>query len=197
MLGLLLALQPIGFATFDERGASTGPSKTSYSSAGGSTCSDGFVDVLIGADKKPWKDSGGDGCAAYKSNFWSCDARGYDKDGHSAKTACCHCGGGQGGGTKCTDKQGWVDSLGDDCATYERYNWCPQYEDFGRQEVMPKEACCVCGGGTKVVPIFTTKSELLAALYENPRAVYSYGEEAELIEEAARIYLIKMEDRAE
>ena len=109
MLGLLLALQPIGFATFDERGASTGPSKTSYSSAGGSTCSDGFVDVLIGAEAtastsgiflKPWKDSGGDGCAAYKSNFWSCDARGYDKDGHSAKTACCHCGGGQEGGER-------------------------------------------------------------------------------------------------
>ena len=146
---LLLSFAPT--PKVDERGASTGPSKTSYSSAGGSTCSDGFVDVLIGADKKPWKDSGGDGCAAYKSNFWSCDARGYDKDGHSAKTACCHCGGGKGGGTKCTDKQDWVDSAGDDCETYERYNWCPQFEDFGRPNtVKPKEACCVCGGGTKI-----------------------------------------------
>ena len=103
---LLLSFAPT--PKVDERGASTGPSKTSYSSAGGSTCSDGFVDVLIGPDKKPWKDSGGDGCAAYKSNFWSCDARGYDKDGHSAKTACCHCGGGQEGGAKCTDKKDWV-----------------------------------------------------------------------------------------
>lgn len=161
---LLLSFAPT--PKVDERRASTGPSKTSYSSAGGSTCSNGFVDVLIGADKKPWKDSGGEGCAAYKSNYWSCDQDAYyDKDGYSAKTACCHCGGGKGGGTKCTDKQGWVDSLGDDCATYERYNWCPRYEDFGWrwQEVMPKEACCVCGGGGTKVPIFTTKSELLAA----------------------------------
>ena len=46
-------------------------------------------------------------------------------------------------GAKCTDKQDWVDSAGDDCETYERYNWCPQYEDFGRPDtVKPKEACC-------------------------------------------------------
>ena len=168
---LLLSFAPT--PKVDERRASTGPSKTSYSSAGGSTCSDGFVDVLIGPMLVEWKDSGGEGCAAYRSNNWSCDQDAYyDKDGYSAKTACCHCGGGQGGGTKCTDKQGWVDSLGDDCAAYARYNWCPKYEDFGRQEVMPKEACCICGGGTKV---FTTRSELLAALFEDPQAFYSYA----------------------
>ena len=49
---LLLSFAPT--PKVDERRASTGPSKTSYSSAGGSTCSNGFVDVLIGADKKPW-----------------------------------------------------------------------------------------------------------------------------------------------
>ena len=39
----------------------------------------------------------------------------------------------------------------------------------------------------KAAGIFTTKSELEAALYENPRALYSYGEEAELKDDTSGI----------
>jgi len=50
---------------------------------------------------------------------------------------------------RCMDLDGWRDSEGDDCQTYEVNRWCAEYgEKEDQRGVIADDACCACGGGS-------------------------------------------------
>lgn len=57
--------------------------------------------------------------------------------------------------SKCKDYQDWVDEDGESCRKYEKERWCAEYRDYAPEGddkyVTAGEACCACGGGTKLV----------------------------------------------
>jgi len=66
--------------------------------------------------------------------------------------ACCYCGGGLPIQMECMDIPDFVDSSGDSCDWYTRYDsyGCPTYGDsFSNREtgLAANDACCYCGGG--------------------------------------------------
>lgn len=123
-----------------------------------------------------WHDVDGDECTtSYYSTDWCSGGAVTDQamidtykpqDNVGPEDACCACGGGvQGGGDKCFDNLGWVDSGGDNCVWYEEHQDNKQYYGNACSEgkvtnmntvqaypnsdgVNAAEACCVCGGGT-------------------------------------------------
>ena len=110
-----------------------------------------------------WHDSGGMeyDCGWYEKNDGSCDsAEDFANDGKSAKQACCVCGGGgtSGGETKCEDIHGWKSDWGGTCGSvqfdigygYSKEEVC-SVDWFGVDSSGKgaKQACCICGGGTK------------------------------------------------
>ena len=109
---------------------------------------------------RTWVDSEGDDCDGYVSNNWCPKYENYGAQSIKPKEACCVCGGGR--GRVCVDVKDWKDSDGDDCAKYESKRYCtltdgvPRYGDWGKQAMKPKEACCVCGGGTLFEPCGAT-----------------------------------------
>jgi len=122
-------------------------------------------------DVAGWVDSYDDGCDWYEDpsdddgDETRCEAYGnsFANDGHTANTACCVCGGGEGFLDTCENVSGWVDCGNDACSFYEDndlgdddyYTFddgdtaCSYWGDGcpGPSGLTPNEACCVCGGG--------------------------------------------------
>jgi len=87
----------------------------------------------------------------------------YSVNGMNPKGACCGCGGGTAlfyeGCT--TVPEGWEDSRGYSCDTYESSHWCTLtgygsgwnaswggFRDYAVLGVSAEDACCICGGGS-------------------------------------------------
>lgn len=126
-----------------------------------------------------WVDSDGDSCYNYSASGW-CTTHGtpgpgwrtdwgsfdkFKKDGHTARTACCACGGGsvRNYNERCRDRPGWRDDEGYRCSNYADYAWCNStggygigwHDSWGKFNAPPGEptavhACCACGGGADV-----------------------------------------------
>lgn len=122
-------------------------------------------------DVEGWEDSFADGCNWYADpsdddgGETRCEAHGnsYKNLGHTANTACCTCGGGEGFLETCEDVAGYLDCGGDTCAFYvneEVGDDDYEYDDgdtvcasfgwncAGPSGLTPDEACCICGGGS-------------------------------------------------
>jgi len=63
---------------------------------------------------------------------------------YTASDACCYCG----GGTECSNLEGWVDSFNFSCTEYIEYDspGCPLYGDMYPNEdgITANDACCYC-----------------------------------------------------
>jgi len=110
-----------------------------------------------------WQDSEGRTCSTYRNEELCSGASGMDEIQIGSDKACCACGG---GGT-CTDDATWTDRVDRDCRIYAELDWCSELtpdglgggwksewgtlEAFARDGVSARTACCVCGGGHKVV----------------------------------------------
>jgi len=125
-----------------------------------------------------WTDSWGYTCSVYSTyNFcndvgdyshgWDMTSMGTFEDrtanNHTAKTACCACGGGD--VVRCQDEPiDWRDQKGFTCVNYEVYDWCNtsggkgpgwnRYRDdnenldtYAHLGFSAATACCACGGG--------------------------------------------------
>ena len=84
---------------------------------------------------------------------------------NTANDACCYCG----GGTECSNLEGWVDSGNDTCSWYVEYDspGCPLYGDMypSTEGISANDACCYCqaevyGGKFRYMTI------ILGTLYE-------------------------------
>eukprot|EP00035_Acanthoeca_spectabilis_P031759 m.15679 g.15679 ORF g.15679 m.15679 type:complete len:425 (+) comp4949_c0_seq1:254-1528(+) len=120
-----------------------------------------------------WSDPNGNTCDMYSTQGW-CTSTGEtgptwnttsngaindfndNVSGLSALEACCGCG------SFCVDLEGWVDSDGDNCATWVAERWCTADGTQGdgwdsswgvvssftdRNGISAARACCGCGGG--------------------------------------------------
>jgi len=67
-----------------------------------------------------------------------------DADGSAENDACCFCG----GGTECTNLEGWVDSRGVDCSWYieNDISGCPDSGTLfpNSDGITGNDACCYC-----------------------------------------------------
>jgi len=90
----------------------------------------------------------GDSCIDYPNvDDPGCPTYGDDLgvDGNNtANDACCYCG----GGTECSNLEGWVDSGNDPCAWYIESDspGCPLYGDMypDADGITGNDACCYC-----------------------------------------------------
>jgi len=123
-----------------------------YELSGPTMCKDGKLIPSLCQDSckdiENWVDSKGYSCSTYTDcsnvNAWAVN-------GMSALNACCLCGGGVrklSNRTElgCKDLHGWVDSQNYTCSDY---GGCQNVEKWGVDRVSAREACCLCGGGTK------------------------------------------------
>ena len=63
---------------------------------------------------------------------------------YTASDACCYCG----GGTECSNLEGWVDIGGDDCTWYSEFDYpgCPFFGSYysNSNGISANDACCYC-----------------------------------------------------
>ena len=88
---------------------------------------------------------------------------------YTANDACCYCG----GGTECSNLEGWVDIEDDDCAWYILYDspGCPLYGDMYPNDdgITANDACCYCqaeafNGKLHLVNIFMEEAARIAQI---------------------------------
>ncbi len=96
-----------------------------------------------------WHDSDGEdfNCFWYENNLHECN-KDHPHDGHTARTACCGCGGGNAMNLyndDCQNTENWEDKFGKNCAWYERdFNHCYLGNRYSNMGQTANEACCYC-----------------------------------------------------
>merc|ERR1711920_143555 len=105
-------------------------------------CGGGHAVYSTCKDLPGWKDNAGDACSWYSAGE-HCGLHGhkYENEGHTANTACCVCGGGQG---QCQDDTTWTDSHGDGCAWYNSAHRCGLARKYNKNGVDATQKCCRC-----------------------------------------------------